>query len=392
MAKRQRRRRQERRRRHVESRWTTRRSVITGAGLTAGAVLGMGGVAHATDFMVTNLSDGPLSGPTGSLRKAITDANAHLGPDRVLFDSSLSGTIDLAYGALPITETLEVKGPGPDTVGIDDYFNYSRVFSVDPDVTGDPVTISGLSMSYANIGGFGGAISNTDARLTVDNSLLFDNYASSGGAIADAGDYASGAQTTIKNTTIVGNSAPGGSGGGIRAAMQVGKVINSTIVGNYASGNGGGGFAGANGGSFLDSTVAGNYSYASGGGIADGSGGAHTAIVNTIVGGNGAHLGGADLIGADPFDVNFSLIENTTGATVSSSVSGSNIVGIDPQMARLLTNNEGAPPTAVPNYNSPVIDQVKTAGGVTTDERGFTRPSDLAGFSNSAATGAVGAD
>jgi uncharacterized repeat protein (TIGR01451 family) len=396
MAKRQRLRRQERRRRHVEARWTTKRSVITGAGLTAGAILGVVPAAHATDFTVTNLSDGASPGPDGSLRKAITDANANLGPDRVLFDSSLSGTVYLTNGSLPITQALEVKGPGPDTLGIDAYYSNTRIFYVNPTTSGDAVTISGLSMSYGHTTGSGGAIVNIDSKLTVADDFLFNNTATfsgiGAGAIEDSGAYMSGSATTIRNTTITGNSAPNGSGGGLGGALQVGNVINSTINSNYAYVYGGGVFANDNGADFQNSTVAGNYSYGSGGGIVNGTGGPHTSFLNSLVGDNDAQVSGADLLGSDPFDADFSLIEDTGGVTLNSSVSGSNITGTDPQLPYFLTSNDGTAPTLVPDYNSPVIDQGKTAGGVTTDERGFARPFDLVGFPNSAATGADGAD
>jgi uncharacterized repeat protein (TIGR01451 family) len=396
MAKRQRHRRQERRRRHTEQHgWSTSRSVITGAGLTAGAVLGMGGVAHATDFTVTNLSDGVAPGPAGSLRKAITDANANPGADRILFDSSLSGAVYLTSGNLQILQALDIQGPGADELTIDGYESNTRIFYINPGTTGDPVTISGLTMAYGHTSGSGGAIVNLDAKLTVADSLLYANTATfsgiGGGAIEDSGGYSNGTQTTIRNTTITGNSAPNGSGGGIGAAMQNGTIVNSTIVGNYAYNFGGGVFANDNGAHFLDSTVAGNYSYNTGGGIVHGTGGTNTVINNSIVGDNAAGGSGADLVGTDPFDAEFSLIENTTGVTVNSTVTGSNIVGSDPDLSYYF-DFSGTTPTLVPDYTSPVIDQGKAEGGVTTDQRGFARPLDLAGFPNSAATGADGSD
>jgi uncharacterized repeat protein (TIGR01451 family) len=368
--------------------------VITGAGLTAGAVLGMGGVAHATDFTVTNLSDGAAPGPSGSLRKAITDANANPGADRILFDSSLSGAVYLTSGNLPITQALDIQGPGADELIIDGYESNTRIFYVNPTVTGDPVTISGLTMAYGHTSGSGGAIVNLDAKLTVADSLLYANSAGfsgiGGGAIEDSGGYANGTQTTIRNTTITGNSAPNGSGGGIGAAMQNGNIVNSTIAGNYAYNFGGGVFANDNGAHLLDSTVAGNYSYNIGGGIAQGTGGTHTVINNSIVGDNNAGGSGADLVGSDPFDAEFSLIENTTGVTLNSTVTGSNLSG-EPRLSNYF-DFTGPTPTIVPDYNSPVIDQGKAEGGVTTDQRGLARPFDLPAFTNSSATGADGSD
>jgi uncharacterized repeat protein (TIGR01451 family) len=375
-----------------------RHSLVTGAGLTAGAVFGIVPAAQATDFTVSNLSDGTAPGPAGSLRKAITDANANPGADRILFDSSLTGNVGLTSGSLPITEALEVQGPGADELGIDAYVSNTRIFYINPTVAGDPVTISGLSMSYGHTTGSGGAIVNVDSKLTVEDAFLYANSSSfsgiGGGAIEDSGAYANGSQTTIRNTTITGNAASNGSGGGLGGFMQIGNVINSTIAHNYAYNYGGGVFSNDNGADFENSTIAGNYSYNGGGGVLNGTGGPHTTFLNSIVGDNTAHVSGADLVGSDPFDADFSLIENATGVTLNSSITGSNVVGSDPKLPYYLAFNGGPTPTLLPHFDSPVIDQGKTAGGETTDQRGFARPLDLPlpDFPNSAATGADGAD
>jgi uncharacterized repeat protein (TIGR01451 family) len=397
MAKRQRRRRQERRRRHAEEHgWSTGRSVITGAGLTAGAVLGMGGVAHATDFTVTNLSDGAAPGPSGSLRKAIADANANPGADQIVFDASLSGRVLLNQASIPINGALTISGPGADVLTVDAYYGLGRIFTINPTTPGDPVKISGLSLAYGHPAGSGGAIFNYDAKLTVADSWLYGNASGSlatgvaGGAIEDNGDFSNGTQTRIENSTITGNSAPDGYGGGVAGGMRIGTVINSTIAGNYAYRDGGGLFSNDDGGVFQNSTIAGNYAYGSGGGIANGTGGASTVINNSIVGDNTAGGSGADLIGSNPFDAEFSLVENTTGVTLNPTVTGSNLTG-DPRLSDYL-DFSGPTPTIVPDYNSPVIDQGKAEGCVTTDHRGLARPLDLPAFTNSGATGADGSD
>src|SRR5690242_21214306 len=82
--------------------------VAAGATVAMGATLVATGSAQAADFNVTNLND---AGP-GSLRKAILDANANSGPDRVLFQSGLSGTITLTTGQLFVTDPVQILGPG----------------------------------------------------------------------------------------------------------------------------------------------------------------------------------------------------------------------------------------------------------------------------------------
>src|SRR5262249_40937733 len=59
-------------------------------------------------FTVLNLSDQGA----GSLRAAITAANANPGADIIDFQSGLSGTIALGRGELFITDSLSVQGPG----------------------------------------------------------------------------------------------------------------------------------------------------------------------------------------------------------------------------------------------------------------------------------------
>src|SRR2546421_12423920 len=105
MTRRQRRERTARRRRHVAA----------SAGLAVGATFAAPAVAHATDFPVTNLHDTGA----GSLRQAITDANSNSGADRILFQSGLSGTIQIGSTIMPpITESVEILGPGANQLTI----------------------------------------------------------------------------------------------------------------------------------------------------------------------------------------------------------------------------------------------------------------------------------
>jgi uncharacterized repeat protein (TIGR01451 family) len=372
--------------------------MAAGAGLSIGAALGAGASAQAANFTVTNLSDGPDPGPAGSLRKAITDANANAGADTVLFNGALSGSILLSQASIPITEAVNVTGPGPNVLGVDAYYGLGRIFTIDPTVSGDPVTISGLSMAYGHPAGSGGAIFNQDAKLTVSNSTLFANATGSaaveiaGGAIADAATYASGTQTKIESSTITGNSARDGFGGGVASAEQLGTIANSTISANYAYGDGGGTFSSDDGGTFQNTTVAHNYAYDDGGGVATGTGGPNISFHNTIVGDNSTDGTRPDLLGTDPFDAEFSLFQSTSGVTINPTVANSNVLGVNPQLSSYTENHGGSTPTLLPGPTSPVIDQGKTAAAATTDQRGSARPFDVPAVLNSAAAGADAAD
>jgi predicted outer membrane repeat protein len=394
--------RERRRNRRVEHsrRSTARRRALTGAGVSAGALLGLtAGAAEAANFTVTNLSDGAAPGPTGSLRKAVTDANANPGPDQVVFDASLSGTILLsANPGMPITEALTISGPGADEITIDGYYATGRIFTINPATAGAPVTIDGVTLAYGHSNGSGGTINNDDAKLTISDSQILNGSSTvaagylGGGALVDLGNYASGTQTTIVNSTISGNFVPDGAGGAIGTSAQLGKIVNSTITSNYAGGDGGAIAANDDGGLLQNTTVARNYAYDDGGGIAAATGGPNIDLENTIVGGNFAGDAGPDLAGADPFDAEFSLVQATGGVTINSTVASSNLLGSNPQLPFFLSYSGGTTATMVPEPDTPVVDKGKTAGGVSTDQRGLTRPFDLPAIANSAAAGADGAD
>src|SRR5262245_58891670 len=61
-------------------------------------------------FHVTTLADAG----DGSLRAAVAQANAHAGPDTIVFDDRLAGTIALTSGEIDLTDDLKVNGPGAD--------------------------------------------------------------------------------------------------------------------------------------------------------------------------------------------------------------------------------------------------------------------------------------
>ena len=64
--------------------------------------------AQANTFIVTTLND---SG-AGSLRQAITDANANPGADTIMFANGLTGTIALTSALPNLTDDVTLSGPG----------------------------------------------------------------------------------------------------------------------------------------------------------------------------------------------------------------------------------------------------------------------------------------
>src|SRR5215468_10976245 len=97
-----------------------------------------------TTYTVTTLADGVA----GSLRDAITQANAHHGTDTIKFQPRLTGTMILTGGELDITDDLTITGPGATKLTVSGN-DTSRVFIVGP---GEKVAISGLTIANGNAG------------------------------------------------------------------------------------------------------------------------------------------------------------------------------------------------------------------------------------------------
>ncbi|HWW62820.1 MAG TPA: Calx-beta domain-containing protein, partial [Thermoanaerobaculia bacterium] len=149
----------------------------------------------------------------------------------------------------------------------------------------------------------------------------------------------------IENSTITGNQATAGSGGGIYLYdLYSGMTLNfTTIASNTASTDGGGVEIGSGDGTISNSIIADN-----------------TAPAN-------ADLGAC---ACSTFDVSFTLIEAPTTATINNG--GGNLTGVDPQLAPP-ANNGGPTQTQRPALTSPVVNAADPATTVLTDQRGQPR-------------------
>jgi hypothetical protein len=363
------------------------KGIAAGAGLSIGAVLGMGATAQANDYTVLNTSDGFPVVPAGSLREALNNTQAHPGLDRVLFAAGVSGTIHLgpSFTGLGVTEPTTIIGPGAGVLAISGD-NIVRPFSSNQAVSGDPVKISGLTLTSGGAGSAGGgAIYSKNTYLTVDGLTISGNAAAAtgnGGGINTINGTA-----LIENSTISGNG--GGNGGGLHASNTDVGIVNSTIAGNTATGvtagyGYGGGIwldEGASGSMIMYSdTVAGNIARY-GGGITQA--GSSNGIVNSVIANNTANSE-IDLRNAtaDPFKLAFSLVKSTASTNIVdlSSFTGSNVFGVDPQLGPL-QNNGGPTQTLRPARTSPLVDRGASAM-LPVDQRGFHRPFDAPGVAN----------
>jgi hypothetical protein len=424
------------------------RALLAAGGLGLGTTLALGGSAQAAMFTVTNLND---SGG-GSLREAITSANTNPG-STIQFSSGLSGTIHLASELPTIAHSMDIEGPGPGTLTVSGEGAH-RIFYVNGG-GGDQVTIANLALGNGQAGSLqnagaveaetgggpplsltlsndvftnnsvtsNGATVFSEEDLTVLNCVFTNNNADSAGGLrqlqgsltvrsstisgntaTDVGgieaDDTAGA-VTIDRTAVTGNTATQYDSGGVAIFRphQPSVISTSTISGNHNpgtkvsfSGRGGG----VNVGTYMadplkivGSTISGNTAAAQGGGlnVYTGAGYGPALLYDTIVASNSAP-NGPDISGNAK--AAFSLITNTSGAAVTETVPGSDIIGQDPQLGPL-ADNGGPTQTMALAPTSPAVDK-GSAVGLTSDQRGVTRPIDFPSIPNSAAPGADGSD
>jgi predicted outer membrane repeat protein len=251
-------------------------------------------------YSVSNLAD---SGP-GSLRQAITAANAHPGADTITFAAGLTGAITLTSAELAISDDLTISGPGANNLAVSGN-NANRVFGI----TSGTVAISGL---------------------TIRNGFAPD----SGGGILSSGTL------TVASCTFSGNSAYL-SGGGINANGTL-TVANCTFSGNSAY-YGGGVCDNGGGMTITNCTLSGN-SANTGGGVFTNQG--SLTIGNTIVAGNTVGPGGTgpDAGGSVMASNGHNLFGSLNGVTgwVASDKTGTDASPLDPKLG-LLADNGGPP-------------------------------------------------
>jgi hypothetical protein len=236
-------------------------------------------------------------------------------------------------------------------------------------------------------GGAGGGIAN-QGTLNLTNSTIDKNTATFGGGIYNTTYFNIRGSLTLTNSTVSNNTAING-GGGILNELGNASITNSTFNNNAAGTSFGGGIyhvgdtqsATINTLTLTNSTI----SIYSIGTIAP----RKVTLRGSIVA-NGLSIGtGPDLYG-DFISEGYNLLENTSGAfSINQTAnSGTNITGQDPNLGALADN--GAPTqTRELLAGSPAIDK-GFSFGLTTDQRGLTRPIDNPGIVN--ATGGDGSD
>lgn len=368
--------------------------------------------------ITTDENDGNTSPGDLSLREAIALATAKSSMiNSVVFDPLVFAspqTIMLTLGELKINNWLFIDGPAA-KLTIDAH-QVSRIFNIDvPGKSNQPVTIRNLTLingkapiDYSVY--LGGGIRNYYQALTLTNveisncaaadggggiwsypsltitdCILADNSITesgsyqrggaiyAGGAVSinrstiirnlatnGAGIYGSGS-LTITDSTVVANQAGGetlGGGGGLYFDGQLLTIRNSTFSANVAST--GGGILSLYGTLVVqNSTIAYNSADESGGGIYCYS----VTLDSSIVAVNKASTQ-PDIKGS--VSATFSLLSNTTGATI---IGSNNKLNVDPILAPL--GNYGGPTLTHPLLlGSPAIDAGSNPVTLTNDQRG----------------------
>lgn len=344
-------------------------------------------------FIVTTTDD---SG-AGSLRQAITDANANgAGTDNINFSSLFDTpqTINLNTALPEITSGLNINGTGANLLTVQRDPNAAtnfRVFRLLQTATSG-IAISGMTITGGNAGSglFGGGIF-SHSNLTLTGVHVAGNTADIGGGVV-----LSSADGSFTNCTFSNNSSTNasGSGGGI---LYLGngnhtlRLVSSTVSGNSSANRGGGieNISNASDNSLLEvvnSTITGNTA-PNGGGIStftqnSTSSNATTTLRNSIVVGNtptnlrAGTVGG----GAATFQtLGFNLSDNFNSQITPLA---NDITTTTPRLAPLALYG-GQTPTHALLHASPAID-AGDASGSSFDQRGFARV-----FGTSADIGAV---
>lgn len=204
--------------------WTPLLALLVACGRQGGPTLGSAPGAGAPGYItVMNTAD---SG-AGSLRQAITDANARPGQDIINFQGTVRGTVVLQSELPVVTDLLTIAGPGRPVLTIDGN-NVGRVLQVD----GTTLALSRLTITGGNAGDGegGGIIVFNGGTLSLSGSTLSGNSATDGGGIFNLSDQG---KLTILNSTLSGNSATR-DGGGLFNQIGAVAVVNSTLSGNGA--------------------------------------------------------------------------------------------------------------------------------------------------------------
>jgi parallel beta-helix repeat protein len=328
-------------------------------------------------------TDDPSSGGTScnsiaaldtdcSLRNALIDATVN-GESVSLGAPSPAGPYKVEQSTrLTISHNINLVGVGARSTTITRTTGLEGVFEIASGVTG--ATIRGVKITGGNTD-TGGAIINSGV-LTLRDSTLTGNQALGGGG-GGVTDFGTGALTVI-GSTISGNTGVAGGGAQIGGSAA---FINSTISDNTAPGEGGGGIyvVGSSMVTLANVTLSSNHALAgkSGGNLFNF--GSTVLAKNTIIA-SGTGASGSENCFGSITSQGYNLEDrNQCGLTGVGDQTGT-----DPLLGAL-QDNGGPTDTRAPSPDSPAVDHGNPGGCtdasstvLTVDQRGMQRPQGLA--------------
>ncbi len=322
---------------------------------------------HVSPQYVSPVGSDSNSGTQASPKLTIQAAiNAVLSSDTVLIaDGTYTGpgNVDLDFGGRSITVTSQ-NGPattiidcgGSSAVGHRGFYLHSGETSA---------VISGLTIQngYENGGDGGGAILSESVGLTVQNCILKNNAAITGGGLCNI-NYGSSEALTVTSSILSGNSAVGGNGGGIYSYSSAGSPVamtNCVLIGNSSPSGQGGGICNFNGGgmtSVTSCTITGNAAPSgSGGGLYNSTsfGSGTLALTDDIVyGDSGGEITGSHFA--------------ATYCDIQGGYAGTSNINADPLFFNAGSGDFRLQPS------SPCLGAGTASGAPVTDITGLTRP------------------
>ena len=330
-------------------------------------------ITEAQSLVVTtNVDNSTQYDGLTSLREAIQyAAGGNAGANPVItFDPTFfatARTITLSSSQITITTSVEIDGSAAG------------------------VTLSGGdAVSLFQLYGFGGTVNIKFKNLTLAHGHI--NAFNNGNAV-NIQNAGSAPTVTFQNCTFSANGGDDTQGGAIYNTGGTVTLLNCTLAGNHAdfgaganTNSGGGAICNASGTMTIQNcTIALNHSNGTsghGGGIQVTGGTLN--LGNSIVAANTATNGtGPDAAGTITSQ-GYNLVGNTSGNTITGTTTG-NQTGVSAGLAAGgLANNGGPTQTIALAAGSLAIDQGKTLGGVSTDQRGVTRPYDNPSIPNAA--------
>ena len=287
-------------------------------------------------------------------------------------------------------EGLTLQGPGENSA-VDDVENggiYAGNISYAPRFTGTLTVencvledcINNASSSVYNRGGAVHALS--ASQLVMRGCEIRGNEAFAGGGV-------NATTATLTGCTVTGNTATGGNGGGGVAAITA-NLTSCTVSGNTATNGPGGGVIASNTATLTNCTITGNTATNSNGGGVQAS----TAnLTNCTITDNTANGNGGGVL-ANTANIRGSIVAGNTRNSSNDVYEGSsawpdsaptspdyNIIGgnvSDIFGTNTLTDNGGPTHTILISPTGPAYDAIPaatlTTWGITTDQRGVTRP------------------